>query len=221
MSSKLTVIPHISSYEEIRKEMRNDLNYRLKNRLAKTTLGRPLYYRINVQIILTQECPHACPFCLERQHPMAGNNDFDAQIDALRKVLAEHPLARLTVTGGEPGLYPEHVKQLIDVYQSNGEGVFCSINTSGWSTELNGIAHINLSQNDYVHEDPEKFPGCTVQTIMKQEDENVGFVKKFMDDTNTDNFSFRFLSGLEKKIIQLVFGINCKTIQILMFIHSA
>ena len=54
MSSKMNYIPHISSYEDIRAEMSNDLQYRLASRTAKTSLGRPLYYRINVQMITTQ-----------------------------------------------------------------------------------------------------------------------------------------------------------------------
>lgn len=53
MSSQMNYIPHISSYEDIRAEMSNDLQYRLASRTAKTSLGRPLYYRINVQMITT------------------------------------------------------------------------------------------------------------------------------------------------------------------------
>lgn len=93
--------------------MNRDLQYRLNSRTAQTSLGRPLYYRINVQMITTQECPFHCPFCLERQNPMSGDNDFEAQIEALKRVLSEHPDARLSITGGEPGLYPEHIAHSI------------------------------------------------------------------------------------------------------------
>ena len=72
MSEKMKYIPHINSYEDIRNEMNNDLQYRLNSRKERTSLGVPLYYRINVQIITTQECPYSCPFCLERQNPMTG-----------------------------------------------------------------------------------------------------------------------------------------------------
>ena len=75
MSSKLTTIPLIQSYDDIRAEMAHDLQYRLENRKAKTSFGRPLYYRINVQLITTQECPFYCPFCLERKNPMEGDNE--------------------------------------------------------------------------------------------------------------------------------------------------
>lgn len=78
MSSKMNQIPFLSSYEDVRAEMNRDLQYRLNSRTARTSLGRPLYYRINVQMITTQECPFYCPFCLERQNPMSGDNDFKA-----------------------------------------------------------------------------------------------------------------------------------------------
>jgi len=196
VSSKMNFIPFIRSYDDIRFEMNADLQYRLESRQEKTSLGRPLYYRINVQLITTQECPFHCPFCLERQHPMTGNNDFPAQIESLKRVLEEHPNARLTITGGEPGLYPEHIAEIVDTYRSHSNVVFCSINTSGFSTELNGLAHINLSCNEFVHPNPRNFPGCTVQTVV--ENPTLVFIKDYMKmDANA--FSFRFLSGLEQK----------------------
>lgn len=192
----MSSIPFIDSYEDIRAEMKNDLLYRLASRDKITSLGRPLYYRINVQLIMTEECPFQCPFCLERQNPMAGENDFSAQIESLKKVLSEHPDARLTITGGEPGLYPRHVEDVVDTYRSNSNGVFCSINTAGYSTDLNGMAHINLSYNEFVHKNPDKFPGCTVQTVL--ENPTIEHIKEFMK-MNADSFSFRFISGLDKK----------------------
>lgn len=196
MSTKLNHIPFIHSYDDIRKEMQDDLQYRLASRNQRTFLGRPLYLRINVQMIITQECPYHCPFCVERQNPMTGNNNFKAQLDSLKRVLAEHPDARLTITGGEPGLYPDHVKNIVRTFKEYSNQVFCSINTSGLNTDLNEMAHINLSRNDFVHPDPEKFPGCTVQTIM--EHPTVEQIKKYMDESAATGFSFRFLSSLEK-----------------------
>lgn len=196
MSNKMDYIPFIRSYDDIRAEMNADLQYRLKARQERTSLGRPLYYRINVQLITTQECPFHCPFCLERQNPMSGNNNFSEQIESLKRVLDEHPNARLSITGGEPGLYPKHIAKIVDTYRNYGNGVFCSINTSGFSSELNGMAHINLSCNEFVNPNPANFPGCTVQTVV--ENPTLAFIKEYMK-RDASSFSFRFLSGLEKK----------------------
>lgn len=201
MSIKMNYIPFLRSYDDVRAEMADDFKYRMESRQARTSLGRPLYYRINLQVVTTQECPFHCPFCMERQNPMTGDNDFDAQIESLKWVLSEHPNARFSITGGEPGLYPQHVKNLVDVYRKHGNNVFCSINTTGFNPELHGIAHINLSRNDYVHSDPSKFPGCTVQTVV--EEPTLAYIKDHMK-MDADNFSFRFLSGLEKKEYSVV-----------------
>lgn len=91
MSRKLHEIPDIPDYNWIRRQMAEDLSYRLQDRQRKTSLGRPLYERINVQVILTQECPYHCPFCMERQNPMTGQMNFTAQRKALEQVLEEHP----------------------------------------------------------------------------------------------------------------------------------
>ena len=48
MSRKFNFIPHISDYAWVREQMAADLAYRMHERQAKTSLGRPLYYRINV-----------------------------------------------------------------------------------------------------------------------------------------------------------------------------
>lgn len=196
MSSKMNTIPFVSSYDDIRAEMNEDLQYRLRNRQEKTSLGRPLYYRINIQLITTQECPFHCPFCLERQNPMSGNNNFPAQIEALKRVLDEHPNARLSITGGEPGLYPNHIADIVKIYRTYSNNVFCSINTSGFSTELNGLAHINLSRNEFVTPNLDDFPSCTVQTVV--DIPTLAFIKDYMK-MNAKGFSFRFLSGFDKK----------------------
>lgn len=93
MSRKLNFIPEIPDYDYIKSQMNEDLKYRLRSRTRKTSLGRPLYERINVQVVMTQECPYHCPFCLERRHPMKGQFDAQAQIKALQSVLKEHPNA--------------------------------------------------------------------------------------------------------------------------------
>lgn len=199
MSKKLNFIPPIPNYDWIREQMAYDLQYRLSSRQRKTSFGRPLYERINVQIIMTQECPYHCPFCLERQNPMKGLMNGGRQIQSLVQILKEHPEARLTITGGEPSLYPDHVKKLVDTYRKNSSGVFVTINTAGYNPDINGLAHINLSVNDYVKPDPAKFPGCTYQNVLAETDMTLDTIKRIITEhPEAGSFSFRFLSDLGK-----------------------
>lgn len=199
MTRKLNFIPDIPNYEWVRNQMEKDLEYRLSTRMDKTLLGRPLYYRINVQIILTQECPYNCPFCIERKNPMKGQFDSKKQKESLLYILKEHPDARLTITGGEPGLYPEYVAELVDIYKKNSNQKFVSINTSGYSKKLANIAHVNLSINDYVKPNPKDFPGCTLQTVFEDKKMTIANIKEFMDEhKDVSLFSFRYISDTAK-----------------------
>lgn len=200
MTRKLDYIPHIENYDAIRQMMHEDLLYRLESRNIKTSLGRPLYYRINVQLIMTHECPYHCPFCLERQNPMEGEQYFNEQLMSLKNILVEHPDARLTVTGGEPGLYPEHLKNIEDIYKAYGNNVFMCVNTSGINTFDKYCGHINLSYNDYVKPDYTKFYGCTLQTILDDKDMTLNGIAKFISKHKAKDmsYSFRFMSNLDK-----------------------
>lgn len=50
MSSKMNYIPHISSYEDIRAEMSNDLQYRLADRTAKTSRANRERRHLNCKV---------------------------------------------------------------------------------------------------------------------------------------------------------------------------
>lgn len=204
MSRKLNGIPYISDYEWIRNQMNADLEYRLESRTKRTSFGRPLYERINVQMITTQECPYHCPFCLERKNPMTGDHDKESQIKALQAVLAEHPNARLTITGGEPSLYPAHIANIVETYKALSNEVFVGINTTGYDPSVAAIAHINLSVNEYVHPELRLFPGSTYQTVLSDDDMRINQLINIIAKTKEESegkinqYSFRFLSGLEK-----------------------
>ena len=199
MSRKLNFIPTIKDYDHIRGLMAEDLRYRLAERHHRTNWGRPLYYRINVQLIMTQECPFICPFCLERKNPMKGEQDFPAQLASLVEVLSQHPGARLSVTGGEPGLYPEQVHRIARIYRAISDNTFLSVNTAGIDPTLTEFAHVNLSWNDYVQTDASLFPGCTLQTVLDDEHMTLDHVRTFIEShPEAQGFSFRFLSGLER-----------------------
>lgn len=204
MSKKLNKIPIIPNYNWIREQMKSDFDYRMESRMIKTSLGRPLYERINVQLITTHECPYNCPFCLERQNPMEGQQNFNEQIKALRTVLLEHPNARLSITGGEPSLYVEHISNIVSTFKKYSNNIFVSINTAGYNEAIKDIAHLNLSVNTFVKPNLLLFPNSTYQTVFKDGDMTIENIKDTINNVKAESengiseFSFRFLSGLEK-----------------------
>lgn len=211
MSEKTHYIPYISNYDYIKDEMQKDLEWRLNNRKEKTPYGRPLYYNMNVQIIVTHECPFSCPFCMERQNPMCGKQDFAAQAASLYNVLQYHPTARITVTGGEPLLYPNHVNHLFHIFRKYSNNKFFVMNTTAYQEqkvrELNRFILMNISVNDYVKPDKDAFNWAiaTLQTVVKDEDMRLSHLRNWIKSTEENNgnhnfsYSFRFLSGLDSK----------------------
>ena len=212
MSSKLNYIPKITSYNDIRNEMNRDLEWRLSNRKEKTLYGRPLYYNMNVQIIVTHECPFNCPFCMERQNPICGKQDFSAQAASLYNVLMQHPTARVSVTGGEPLLYPYHINKLYEIYCYNSKQNFFVVNTTGCDAakaeKILSSIPFNMSVNDSTQYDERiiSYPRrLTLQTIVKDEDMRLSYLRNWIRqkevETQVDDceYSFRFLSGLDRK----------------------
>lgn len=202
MSRKMNFIPYIPNYEWVRNQMNEDLKYRLSTRTTKTSFGRPLYHRINVQIVTTHECPYHCPFCMERQNPMSGENDFDAQKESLKRVLAEHSDARLTITGGEPSLYLDHVRNLLKIYNENSNRIFSCVNSTGYNFYIANVAHelgakLNLSRNDYIPKF--RLSRSCIQTVMRDSDMNIDNIKKYIDQNSETEYSFRFLSSTGKQ----------------------
>lgn len=202
MSRKLSCIPNkFNNYSAVLEEMENDFQYRFSDRQRLTSFGRPLYERINLQMVITQACPFNCSFCLERQNPQGAVNNFNEQIKSLKKILIEHPNARLSITGGEPMLYPEHVRKIISIAKSTA--TFISLNTTGKLSipkDIQEQCHLNISDNSEVHSDLSLFENnknVTIQTIFSSEDMTLENIKKYMNNhSNHKNFSFRYLTTI-------------------------
>lgn len=202
MSRKLSCIPNkFNNYSAVLEEMENDFQYRFSDRKRLTSFGRPLYERINLQMVITQACPFNCSFCIERQNPQGAVNNFNEQIKSLKKILIEHPNARLSITGGEPMLYPEHVRKIISIAKSTA--TFISLNTTGKlpiPKDIQEQCHLNISDNSEVHSDLSLFENnknVTIQTIFSSEDMTLKNIKKYMNNhSNHKNFSFRYLTTI-------------------------
>lgn len=196
MTRKLDFIPDFESYEDVRKLMDEDFEYRFEDRKRETALGRPLYERINVQAVITQACPFKCSFCLERVNPQGAKNAFKKQLEALSRILEEHPNLRLTITGGEPGLYPKHVKKLVEMAKPTAE--FISVNSTGYRDGVRDVGcAVNISDNAEVHPELDSWKDACIQTIFSNPMMTLDNVKSYMDNhPEHTQFSFRYLTDI-------------------------
>ncbi len=199
MSKKLNYIPDYKNYQEILKEMDEDFDYRFNTRREETIFGRPLYYNINVQMVITQACPFNCSFCIEKINPTGDKANFPKQLESLKKILEVHDNIRLTITGGEPGLYVDHIDDIKSLLDEYNKTLFACINSTGYNNNIKGTGFsLNISDNNEVSVDKTAYPDACLQTIFEDKDMTVKNIKKYMDENIQKEFSFRFLTEMDK-----------------------
>ena len=115
---------------------------------------------IPMYVVLTRKCNASCKFCEYRCGE--SNIDIDKFENTLDKLNKFCDITSLHITGGEPSLEIEKLKQVINVYTSRFSGLV-NINTNGSRlSELSGIdglGSIALSRHDIKDEDNQRLFG--------------------------------------------------------------
>jgi len=155
--------------------------YRTHNQYPVVLFGKPItnvYKRINVQILLTRACNFKCPFCIENDGMTLGKpTEGKYWLPLLvRQVLTQYKEQNITptisITGGEPTLFPDKLYHLLDIVGSfvgGTDGIkFININTNG--TNLNvpkdfDWLRINLSRHHYGVDQNKSIFGPNYKTL--------------------------------------------------------
>ena len=89
------------------------------------------YWMKHVHVKVTDTCNAKCPFCIEQgSHIKTDWERLCANLDALLKQMQEQGhLTTVSITGGEPTLFPEHVSRVIHIIKNRGAH-FVSMNTN-------------------------------------------------------------------------------------------
>jgi len=127
--------------------------YSKHNRYPVTLFGKEItniYKRINVQIFLTKVCNLCCPFCIENDRVGGlGKNEKDWLYllvkQTLEQYLKQGIIPNVSITGGEPTLFPERLYHLLDLVGSFVGGT-------------NGIKYVNVNSNGTDLSVPYTFP---------------------------------------------------------------
>lgn len=199
----------------------NEYNYystkNIKKFIYKGIEYSSLYRRLNVQLVVTNKCPYNCPFCIEKINPTNGikeNFSADLQLKNLKELLLIMKEAGLeptvSITGGEPTLYLEHIINISKML--NELGIAYNLNTSGFCNNpiisknfnrINLSVHsANINENSKIFQKDrdeywknEIFENCTIQRVIN--DSNFDDLIKFLDSFSQRRFSIRFVSRAE------------------------
>lgn len=113
--------------------------YTRHNRYPVMLMGKPIiniYKRINLQVVLTEACPMRCGFCIERIDDVGTELDVTELFGAVLAQYGSQGVApNVSITGGEPTLYPNRLKGALDACRSNGIRNV-NINTYGHSWDV-------------------------------------------------------------------------------------
>jgi hypothetical protein len=165
-----------------------------------------IYRRLNVQLLVTKKCPFSCPFCVERLNPVGDENRDEIKqcqtLDSLFCALLYAGLfPTLSITGGEPLLYPDHLSFLF--YRLNAINTTYNLNTSGapYHDCLQNARRINLSVHNYFGVERGQywnlphFRNATIQTVLQ--DNNFDNFIAFINSFDHTRFSLRFPTDAE------------------------
>lgn len=209
------------SYATIDYFMSNEYNYYSNNNVREFEFNgemhKSLYRRLNVQLMVTKKCPFNCSFCIEKINPVGDENRNEslqiANLKRLLKTLIGNGMApTVSITGGEPTLFSEHVKTVKAMLDEMK--IPCNLNTAGVinnSTKelVPSFSRVNLSvhnhnadknseifcanRGDYWNH--EIYQHATIQSVILSADLN--YLKEFLNSFDNKRFSIRLPAETE------------------------
>lgn len=180
--------------------------YREHNRYPVKLFGVPftnIYKRINVQVLVTRACNLRCSFCIESGEGQRDDGDhIGVALDVLRQYVGQGIMPCLSITGGEPTLYPNRVERLIDGAEALGIKSV-NINTNGfrlYSCRIPSWINVNLSRHA-IEPVPMQITGHAMQCVLMQGGvDSVAAMMRYMNHylaLGASGFSFRGLTKRE------------------------
>lgn len=199
--------------------------YRSHNQYPVVLFGKPIvniYKNINLQVLVTKACNYRCPFCIENDGQPSEINRGKNWIPYLvRETLQEYKNQGVTptisITGGEPTLFPDRLFNVLDIIGSFGIPRV-NLNTNGTNLQIPTSfpwLKINLSRHHYLvnankkifgeqydpTNEPKDYTPFTLQCVlMKDYIHSIPGIINYIDHFSrkgAKGFSFRGLSTLD------------------------
>lgn len=126
------------------------------------------YPSSSMYIVLNRNCNAACPFCTFRGK--VERVDLKQLDKTLTEILKVCNLGTVHITGGEPSLYLEDIKQICNIVKKHNSCITTSCNTNGYAIkellEMPNLDNVALSRHAISDEDNQiLFATDTVPTV--------------------------------------------------------
>jgi organic radical activating enzyme len=179
----------------------NSIEFKLYGKKLKS-----LYKNLNIQVLVTRDCPYNCWFCCEKENIIGSTKECRGNSNMILNVLTvEHIcdtlldngiIPNVSLTGGEPLCNLRYLDLLVFLLLTYKKNIKFGINTSGpvFDELLNKIPYINLSVHNHF--------GIKRQEYWKEYDPSKTTIQSILDIQTPDllegfnRFSFRFLSRM-------------------------
>ena len=107
----------------------------MTEKLEYTLLDDELPYFASIGLFLTKRCPLRCEHCIVDSSPESEDSTSEQVLGWAEKLGRSSKLSHVCITGGEPFLRLELLRDVIDILTKNGKII--SVITSGyWATSV-------------------------------------------------------------------------------------
>lgn len=147
---------------------------------------------LRLYIKLTDDCNANCKFCANNNSKDFGKLDFAKLEFVIRYLFDRGILHGISITGGEPMLYPEKVNALCNLIYAINPNMELQVSTNGVNLKefknfenVNKLESIHISRHHYLDDKNKEIFGC--QNVAKSQD--IMDLQEFLDDKKIININ--------------------------------
>lgn len=153
---------------------------------------------LRLYIKLTDACNAGCSFCANENSKDFGNIDFNVLEFVIRYLKEKNYLHGISITGGEPMIYPEKLNDLLNLIWKIDKNMEIAISTNGLNlTEFANMDKVNMLES--IHISRHHYDDKINEEIFKSKSiattEDILFLQDYLTDKQILNINTLVMKG--------------------------
>ncbi len=154
--------------------------------------------RLKLTIKVTDSCNCSCLFCSNSNMKDFGKLEFNKLEEVIRKLQETGMLYRISITGGEPMLFPNEVNRIINLIHSIDEKIEIGITTNGMNLR-EFVEFDNVQNIEGIHISRHHYDDQINQSIFKNnsiaKSEDIKYLQSNLEDKLIVNINTVLMKG--------------------------